>query len=201
MTVTSDGFCMSCRRWALECPDLQCPWCGHGRAERAIALAGLEPGADAAEVFTATRHALLELRRRTRRILDLQAAAAVTLLQSADVAEAARRAHARVATIERAAARVTRRGDRCRNGHERAEHAERVRGHWHCRACAEARKAARDAAAVPVAARRDKQRLEQAWREHEERMAQREAAFATGVELPRLLRPEMPPPQTGGRLP
>ncbi len=101
MPLNGDGFCTSCRKWALEKPGLACPWCASASADAAIEGLGLSPEDDPVKVLLAVRAELERVRAHQRQVMALRSRAAREILRRNNVKEDVKAAKSRLDAIER----------------------------------------------------------------------------------------------------
>lgn len=199
MALSKEGYCTACKGWVLDYPHLMCPWCSHPRTAATQQALGLSQDADPFEVLTAAEAGIVENTRERHQLLALRSKAAHSIIQADDLPAAARRAHHRIATLERWGTYGSK-PKTCDRGHLRSEHGYRRPRGWGCRACDERRRAEPKPAPLTAEQRNDPTRLDRLWAEHERRLAERERMLAADpTSVPAQLAPPLPPPPQNGQ--
>ncbi len=99
--LNSDGFCSRCQKWALDHPDLGCPWCHQVSADAARKNLGLDPNESPVQVLIAVREELQRIRDRQRQVFALRSVAARALLRRGNVLEDIKSARTKLDAVER----------------------------------------------------------------------------------------------------
>ncbi len=186
MSLTPDGFCPTCRHWALECPTFPCPWCRSAGRTRALEVdLGLTADAPVLERLQAAREAIYAARSLEREARWMRTQAARDLLKTETPASAAALSHHRIETLQRWAEPPP---PKCPKGHE-LPLGTRPRS---CPVC-------RVETVIPArkARLRDRNALRASWRRHKSDLAARErllAQFPDPAPVAARLLPPLPPP-------
>jgi hypothetical protein len=101
MSVNEDGYCGRCKKWALDFPDLSCPWCHSVSIAELRKQLGLDPTESPIEVLNAVREELQAVRDRQRQLMAIRSIAARALLKRANIPEDIKAAHTKLWAVER----------------------------------------------------------------------------------------------------
>lgn len=184
--LTEDGFCVDCRTWVHEHPDVVCPNCREGKTPPAVVDTD-----DPVAMLKACRPRLTDLTASIVAAKQERRALARHILGDPELVVAARRAGVRLASLDRWAAPPAQKA--CRRGHATADWGDFDGNRWVCRKCAEEGPVREPTPNVPIATRKDRARVAASWREYEAQLAERERLAALD-QVPAKLLPPMAPP-------
>ncbi len=101
MSLNRDGFCSRCAKWALDKPDLECPWCHDVSVDAAKKRLNVDPHDDPVAVLIAVRAELESIRAKQRQLFALRSVAARALLRRGNVVEDVKAARTKIWAVER----------------------------------------------------------------------------------------------------